>query len=232
MRACTLCTEHSAHDTIPLEESYVDKKAQMGKKKAGIQDIKNKHGKKANNTNREDVDEGSTSVGPNVLQVPNIWFPDGSPHQFNRYFYVPGHMAISKGRFYYEVETKGTSSWFLGVVRKSNLRKQKFRLNTRSGCWVLSLENDNQYTAQHDVPVSFIMPNKPERVILCVDYDNGQLSFYDADTQTLIYIFNGCKFKEPLFLFYAAITEKEKKVPPFILVIILMAFFLISVLQN
>lgn len=232
MRVCTLCTEHSAHDTIPLEELYVGKKAQMGKKKAGIQDIKNKHGKKANNTKREDVDEASPNgVGSNVLQVPYILFPDEGTNQFNRYYYVPVHMAISKGRFYYEVGTKGISGWLLGVVRKSNLRKQKFRLNTRSGSWVLSLQNDDQYSALHDVPVSFVMPNKPERVILFVDYDNGVLSFFDGDTQAEIYTFTGCKFKEPIFLF-CAVTEKEKKVPLVILVIILMAVFLISVLQN
>lgn len=232
MRVCSLCTEHSAHDTIPLEESYVNKKAQVGKKKAGIQDIRNKRGEKANNSTREDVDEASTnSVGSNVIQVPYIWLPEEGPHQFSRYLYAPGHMAISRGKFYYEVGTTGMCGWFIGVVRKSNLRKQKFRLNTRSGSWVLSLQNDNQYSALHDVPVSFVMPNKPERVILFVDYDNGLLSFYDADTQTLIYTFTGCKFKEPLFLF-CAVTEKEKKIPLVVLVIVLIAFFLISLLQN
>ncbi|XP_013769118.1 tripartite motif-containing protein 47-like [Pundamilia nyererei] len=39
-RVCTLCTEHSAHDTVPLEEEYVDKRAQMGKEKLEEPEIK------------------------------------------------------------------------------------------------------------------------------------------------------------------------------------------------
>ncbi|XP_076008886.1 E3 ubiquitin/ISG15 ligase TRIM25-like [Genypterus blacodes] len=33
---CVMCTEHKAHDTVPLEEEYVEKNAQLDKKKAEV----------------------------------------------------------------------------------------------------------------------------------------------------------------------------------------------------
>lgn len=36
-QACALCTEHSDHDTVHLEEAYVDKSADLGKSKGDVQ---------------------------------------------------------------------------------------------------------------------------------------------------------------------------------------------------
>ncbi|KAM4609421.1 uncharacterized protein ACJ7VT_015194 [Polymixia lowei] len=36
---CVMCTEHKSHDTVPLEEEYEERKAQLGKKKAEVQEM-------------------------------------------------------------------------------------------------------------------------------------------------------------------------------------------------
>ncbi|KAM4633231.1 E3 ubiquitin-protein ligase TRIM21-like [Polymixia lowei] len=36
---CVMCTEHKTHDTVPLEEEYEERKAQLGKKKAEVQEM-------------------------------------------------------------------------------------------------------------------------------------------------------------------------------------------------
>lgn len=243
-RVCVLCTEHSAHNTVPLEGAHVDKRAQMGKKKAYVQEMTPKHGKKAKKTKlamqtkKKGTDEAiANSVESNHMQVPYIWFPNEGPHQLNRYFSLPGNMGLSKGKFYYEVETKGRTGWYLGMVRESILRKRTFTLNTRNGSWIIRLEN-NTCTALHDVPVSFFLTRIPQRVSLFVDHGNGLLSFYDADTQIPIYTFTGCNFKERIFLFCGTTEDAsmahnlQKKVSYILLGFILMALFLILIWQN
>ncbi|KAM9352898.1 E3 ubiquitin-protein ligase TRIM47-like [Symphorus nematophorus] len=196
---CVLCTEHSAHDTVPLEEAYVDKNVQMGKKKAEVQEVKPKRGKRAKKTKvaaqtkRGDKDEAiADSVESNLMQLPLIWFPNEGPHQLNTYFYLPEHVPVSEGKFYYVVEVKERTS-ILGVVRESTLRKKSFKVNTRSGAWCIALVNDTVCTALHNVPFHFFLTRKPQTVIVFVDYGNGLLSFYDADTRALIYTFTGSK---------------------------------------
>lgn len=247
-RVCVLCTEHSAHDTVPLEEAHVDKRAQMGEKQAQAQEIKSKHGKKSKKTKtrtkvalqtkRKGKDEAiANGVGPDYMQIPYILFPSEGPHQLNRYFYLPGNMGVSKGKFYYEVETKGKTRWYLGVVRESTLRKRTFKLNTRYGNWIIGLEN-NTCMALHNVPVSFFLTRKAERVTVFVDYDNGLLSFYDADTAIPIYTFTGCRFKERIFLFYGALEDLSmaqklrKKASDILLGFILIAVFLLWIWLN
>ena len=212
-RVCVLCTEHSAHDTVPLEEAYVDKRAQMGVKKVQeVQEIKLKRGKRAKKkkkvaeqtTRRGRDEEVSNSEGPNFMQIPFIWFPDEGPHQLNRYYLLPGNMGISGGKFYYEVVTKGRRGWLLGVVRESVLRRQTFTVNSRNGSWIIGLQNNTDCTALHNIPIPLFLTRTPERVRVYVDYKNGLVSFYDEDIP--IYTFTGCKFKERIFLFYC-LTE-------------------------
>ncbi|XP_044065107.1 zinc-binding protein A33-like [Siniperca chuatsi] len=204
-RICVLCTEHSAHDTVPLEEAYVDKRAQMGKKKAEAQEIKQKRGKKAQKTKRKGKNEAmANSVVSDQMQAPHIWwFPSEDPHQFNRCFYVPGNMVFSEGKFYYELQAEARTGWDLRVVRESVCRKRTFTPNPRNRNWIIRKGNDTICKALYDVPVHLFLTRKPERVIVFVDYDNGLVSFYDADTETLIYSFTGCKFNERIFLFFS-----------------------------
>lgn len=256
-RVCALCTEHSAHDTGPSEEAYVDKRAQMVKIKAAqeVQEIKSKRGKKAKRTKgamknkrKGQNEEIANSVESDqmqapCMQAPCIWF--GGPYLFIRYFYLPGYMGISAGRFYYEVETKGRTGWDLGIVRESILRTRTFTANPGNGSWIIRLENNTTYKALHYVPVYLSCSKKPERVMVFVDYDKGLVSFHDANTALQIYTFTGCKFYERIFLFYRPtkafswpwkLREKVQRMkvwtqlPDILLGLII--FFFIAIWQN
>ncbi|XP_070823024.1 nuclear factor 7, brain-like [Chaetodon trifascialis] len=251
-RVCVLCTEHSAHDTVPLEETYIDKRPQMGKKKEEVQEIEPKPGKKAKKkvaqqTKRKGKAKAvANNVESNQMQDSHIWwFPIVCPYLFSNYFYLPGNIGFSEGRFYYEVDAKGRTGWDLGVVRESILRKRTFTPNPRNGNWIIRLENKTTCKALLDVPVHLFLISKPERVLVFVDYDNGLVSFYDADTAIMICTFTGCKFSERIFLYYSPredvswAQELRKKVqkmkawsslPEIILGLILI--FLILVWQN
>ncbi|XP_070768594.1 E3 ubiquitin-protein ligase TRIM47-like [Enoplosus armatus] len=247
-RVCVLCTEHSTHDTVPLEEAYVDKTAQMGKKKAEIQEIQHKRGKKAQKTKRKGKNGAmANSAVINEMQARHIWwFPNENPQQFNRCFYVPGN--ISEGRFYYEVHAAGGTGWNVGVVRESICPKKTFTPNPGNGNWTLRMGNNTNCKAPHGIPAHLFLIEKPEKVVVFVDYDNGLVSFYDVDTAILICCFACCKFNEVIFLFLnpaqnnwaQRLRKKVQKIKEwsqlpdsfFFFVFFIFMVILMSILQN
>ncbi|KAM3614162.1 uncharacterized protein V6R79_011021 [Siganus canaliculatus] len=208
---CVLCIEHTCHDTVPVEETYIDKRAQMAKPKAEVQEIKLKRGKKqkkrkgAAQTKKED-EVITHRVESNQIQTPHIRGFPNDPHDPHIYFYLPANMGMSSGKFYYEVETKGKTGWLLGIVRESTLRRRAFIPNPRNGQWIINMVNDTNCVALHHMPFEFFLPRKPERVLVFVDYSKGMVSFSDADTLTPIFSFTGCKFRGRIFLFYIPAT--------------------------
>ncbi|XP_027141879.1 E3 ubiquitin-protein ligase TRIM47-like isoform X1 [Larimichthys crocea] len=186
-RVCDLCAEHTAYNTVLLEETYDDNRAQTRKKKAEVQEIKPKRGKKAKKTKA-------------LVQTQRK--DKECPLQFKRYFYLPGCMGFFGGKFFYEVDTKGMTGWDLGIVTESNLQKRTFTPTPRNGNWIIRLENNTSCRALHDFYIPIFLLRKPERVRVFVDYDNGEVSFCDADTGIWMCSFTDCKFNERVFLFY------------------------------
>ncbi|XP_042280471.1 zinc-binding protein A33-like [Thunnus maccoyii] len=220
---CALCTEHRAHDTVPLEEEYEEKKAQEEKEKSEVQYIKLKRHKKAQKkkvaaqTKRKDKDEAiANSVVSNQLQAPNE-----GPHEINRCSCVPGsgqERGLFDRRFYIEVQTKWKTGWHLGVVRESMRGKKTFKPNFRNRNSNISLRNNTNCMALHNIPVHLYLIRNPDRVWLFVDYEKGLVSFYDADTETLIYSFIGCKFSDKIILFFSpGLTEHGLNCAPLVL---------------
>ncbi|XP_076605145.1 E3 ubiquitin-protein ligase TRIM21-like [Chaetodon auriga] len=127
--------------------------------------------------------------------------PD-NPERFSTACCVLGEQNISSGRFYFEVQVKGKSDWVLGVARESVNRKGPFISNPDDGFWTVSLRNGNIFYALADPPVRLCLTSKPEKVGVFVDYEEGLVSFYDADDANCIYTFPGCFFVEKLLPFF------------------------------
>ncbi|XP_071326551.1 E3 ubiquitin-protein ligase TRIM39-like [Trachinotus anak] len=138
------------------------------------------------------------------VQTSHIWwFADEVPHKFDRYTYVLGKKGFSEGRFYYEVQATRKTGWDLGVVRESTRGKRTLNPNPKNGVWIIRLRNNNKCTALNNSTVNLPLLKKPERVGVFVDYEKRLLSFYDADTATLIYSFTGCTFNERIYPFFS-----------------------------
>ncbi|KAM4615623.1 uncharacterized protein ACJ7VT_010709 [Polymixia lowei] len=123
--------------------------------------------------------------------------PD-NPERFSSYIFVLGKQSFSSGRFYYEVEVKEKTEWFLGVIRESINRKDDITFEPVNGCWTVELE-DGEYYANHDQPVLLSLKEKPQIVGVFVDYEEGLVSFYDVEAKAHIYSFTDCTFTEKLF---------------------------------
>ncbi|XP_029112243.1 E3 ubiquitin-protein ligase TRIM39-like [Scleropages formosus] len=127
--------------------------------------------------------------------------PD-KPERFRKCKGVLGKQGFSSGRHYWEVQVGDKSEWTLGVVRESINRKGYFPLNTNNGLWALRLWNGNKYEALTDPPVLLHLSVKPQKVGVFVDYEEGQVSFYNVEDKSHIYTFTGYKFTEKLYPFF------------------------------
>ncbi|XP_045064815.1 E3 ubiquitin-protein ligase TRIM39-like [Coregonus clupeaformis] len=138
-----------------------------------------------------------------------------NPKRFDRALYVLGNEGFSSGRFYYEVNVQVKTMWTLGVARESINRKiTKSPLN---GCWAVVLRDGSKYSACTYSCVCLYLREKPQKVGVFVDYEEGQVSFYDVDARSHIYSFTGCTFTEKLYPFLGPGNDKGENSAPLII---------------
>ncbi|XP_047677398.1 E3 ubiquitin-protein ligase TRIM39-like isoform X2 [Tachysurus fulvidraco] len=144
--------------------------------------------------------------------------PD-TPKRFTYYTIVLGKQGFSSGRFYYEVQVRGKTEWSLGVVRESVNRKGKIdSCKPQTGFWAVILRNGNKYKASDDPCVSLSLREKPQKVGVFVDYEEGLVSFYDVEARSHIYSFTGQTFTEKLYPFFSpCVNDGGKNSAPLII---------------
>ncbi|KAL1006649.1 hypothetical protein UPYG_G00074920 [Umbra pygmaea] len=106
--------------------------------------------------------------------------------------------GFSSGRFYYEVQVKGKTGWNVGVAKES-IKRNGQALYPKDGVWTIWLSFQTDYEACTYPHTSLSLKSKPETLGVFVDYEGGQVSFYDVDTKCHIFSFTGCKFTEKLY---------------------------------
>ncbi|MGH0182569.1 UNVERIFIED_CONTAM: hypothetical protein FKN15_009731 [Acipenser sinensis] len=108
--------------------------------------------------------------------------PD-NPKRFDNYIYVLGKEGFTSGRHYWEVEVGEKICWRLGVTRESSQRKGSLQVNPQQGFWTVLRDDEcsSFYAATNPVtPLPKIL--KPRKVGVYLDYEGGQLSFYNLRT--------------------------------------------------
>lgn len=142
-------------------------------------------------------DEKRMRCGYERKDIPNF-------HQrFDGWWCAVGMEGLGSGRHYWEAEV-GERDWRLGVAKESALRKGFKSLNTDTGYLSLRLERGSELKAL-TVPFTSLPPYLiPEKVGIYLDYDHGQLSFYDVDKHIHIYTYNEC-FKEKLYPLFGTV---------------------------
>ncbi|XP_037623512.1 E3 ubiquitin-protein ligase TRIM39-like [Sebastes umbrosus] len=127
--------------------------------------------------------------------------PD-NPERFDTCPCVLAKQSFSSGRFYYEVQVKGKTTWDLGVARESINRKGQITAAPEDGYWMIVLRNEKEYKAFANPSVRLSLESQPVKVGVFVDYEEGLVSFYDVDAAALIYSFTGCSFTEKLYPYF------------------------------
>ncbi|XP_034064475.1 E3 ubiquitin-protein ligase TRIM47-like [Gymnodraco acuticeps] len=161
---CVLCTEHSTHDTVPLEEAYVDKRAQIGrKKKAEVQEMKHKHGKRAHknkNTSQGKAEAMENNTVIHNMNNPQTW---GIQDRFGR---VALNGVLPQWRCYCEVQAEGGSSEDPAVEGESMQGVKVFIAKPKDGNWIIRAGSLKNVMTLHRVPVYlFCSPTSGETCV-------------------------------------------------------------------
>ncbi|XP_076018625.1 E3 ubiquitin-protein ligase TRIM21-like isoform X1 [Genypterus blacodes] len=119
--------------------------------------------------------------------------PD-TPERFNLFASILGGNPLVSGRSYWEVDVSDKTGWDLGVARVNANRRGKLSLSPEIGFWVLVHYDSVEYAATDRKPVHLSVNERPQKVGVFVDHDEGIVSFYDANAQSHIYSFTECPF--------------------------------------
>lgn len=128
--------------------------------------------------------------------------PD-TPKRFNYCSCVLGKEGFSSQKFYFEVLVSGKTEWDLGVAKESIDRKGEIGLHPENGYWTVWLRNRDEYAANDCPPVPLTLKEKPVKVGVFVDFEEGLVSFYDVEARYHIYSFTGQTFPEKLYPYFS-----------------------------
>ncbi|KAL2079725.1 hypothetical protein ACEWY4_025469 [Coilia grayii] len=135
--------------------------------------------------------------------------PD-NPERFDRVVCVLGQEGFESGRHYWEVEVGGKSDWDVGVASHSISRKGKITVNPSNGYWFLSLRDKTNYAFRTEPSTNVPVNLRPQKIGVFVDYEKGQVSFYNVEARVHIYTFLDT-FCEMIHPFFSPCTNKSGK---------------------
>uniref|UniRef100_A0A3B3I0K5 Si:dkey-46i9.6 n=1 Tax=Oryzias latipes TaxID=8090 RepID=A0A3B3I0K5_ORYLA len=136
------------------------------------------------------------------------------PDRFDTVVIVLGREGFTSGRHYWEVQVGDKDDWYIGVARSSVNRKGRISVSTTQGYWALALKKGQGYRVSTAPALQLSLESKPKRVGVYVDYEEGQVSFYDVKARTHIYTFEA-SFTErirPFFYLYCCDKASETMV--------------------
>lgn len=138
------------------------------------------------------------------------------PKRFSPALFVLGREGLSSGRHYWEVDVKGKDAWTIGVASSKARRKGDIKLSPEGGYWCLWLKN-GEVKALATARLPLMLPSQPSKVGVYLDYESGQVSFYDVKARLHIYSFSDT-FTESLYpIFSPCLTHDGKNSAPIVI---------------
>ncbi|XP_039463810.1 zinc-binding protein A33-like isoform X2 [Oreochromis aureus] len=120
--------------------------------------------------------------------------PD-NPERNNKYSNIFGSEGFSSGKHSWEVEVGDHPDWNIGVTKESVDRKGELFISPKYGYWCL-LHRSGKYTNGSGQTVT--VKKSLQRIRVQLDYDRGEVSFYDPEDMTHICTYRDT-FTEKLF---------------------------------
>uniref|UniRef100_A0A8C3FDD6 Uncharacterized protein n=1 Tax=Chrysemys picta bellii TaxID=8478 RepID=A0A8C3FDD6_CHRPI len=153
-----------------------------------------------------------------------------NPERFDPCVFVLGAEGFTGGRHYWEVEVGDKTRWKLGVCkesvngrqnkldcgvcRESVIRTGKVRLTPGNGHWAVWLR-DGKYEACTSSPrTPLAVSVRPRRVGIFLDYEAGEVSFYNVTDRSLLFTFTDTFSGTLRPYFYVGYKEEGKNTAP------------------
>ncbi|XP_048472499.1 butyrophilin subfamily 2 member A1-like [Rhincodon typus] len=130
-----------------------------------------------------------------------------NPKRFERYPFVVASEAFQSGKHYWEVEVGDSNNWDLGVARGSVRRSGRIDLDEENGYWVIGRYWD-KYEVKNAEKTELILSKKPTKVGVFLNWEEGLVSFHNADTKSQLHVFR-THFEEEIFPFFCPWRSQE-----------------------
>ncbi|XP_038152668.1 nuclear factor 7, brain-like isoform X2 [Cyprinodon tularosa] len=132
--------------------------------------------------------------------------PD-NPERNTKYSSVFGSEGFSSGKHSWEVEVGDHPRWNIGFIKESVDRKGERYASPKSGIWCLK-HDDGKYSNGFS---QFLKVKKSlQRIRVQLDYDRGEVSFYDPEDMSNIYTHRDT-FTEKLFPYFYVLKAGDAK---------------------
>ncbi|XP_074526941.1 nuclear factor 7, brain-like [Halichoeres trimaculatus] len=132
--------------------------------------------------------------------------PD-NPERCTYYVNVLGSEGFSSGKHSWEVEVGDHPGWFVGLAKESVDRKGKRLFSPENGIWCL-LYSNGKYT--NGLGQILTVKKSPQRIRVQLDYDRGEVSFYNPEDMALIYSHRDT-FTETVFPYFNVLRSGDAK---------------------
>uniref|UniRef100_A0A4W5JD65 Uncharacterized protein n=1 Tax=Hucho hucho TaxID=62062 RepID=A0A4W5JD65_9TELE len=136
---------------------------------------------------------------------PHQQLPD-NPERFMKYPTILGSKGFSSGKHSWEVEVGDHPDWIIGVGKESADRKGKLYASPEYGIWALC-QRSGQYS---NCKGETLLIKIPQRIRVQLDYNQGEVSFYDSEDMTLIYTHKDT-FTETLYPYFSIGSASDAK---------------------
>ncbi|EPQ06914.1 Tripartite motif-containing protein 58 [Myotis brandtii] len=130
------------------------------------------------------ADLRSVQDGELWRDVPN------NPERFDTWPCILGLQNFSSGRHYWEVMVGERAEWGLGVSQDTVSRKGETTPSPENGVWAMWLLKENEYMVLASPSVPLLHLERPRRIGIFLDYEAGEISFYDITNGSYIYTFS------------------------------------------
>ncbi|XP_030233272.1 nuclear factor 7, brain-like [Gadus morhua] len=122
-----------------------------------------------------------------------------NPERFTWYSNVLDSEGFSSGEHCWEVEVGDHLHWLIGVAKESVDRRGEYTASPDNGIWCLFYTSE-KYT--QGTGETLTLKRTPERIRVQLDYDGGEVSFYDPEDMTLIYTYQHT-FTDNIFPYFS-----------------------------
>ncbi|TFJ95883.1 Zinc-binding protein A33 [Platysternon megacephalum] len=114
-----------------------------------------------------------------------------NPERFDKRLWVLGSEGFNEGTVYWEVEVGNEVFWVVGVARESVRRKGWVNMSAKEGIWAIDWNKP-----MPPVPPSSqsTLPRNSRRIRVCLNYEQRQVTFFNADNKAPIHTVTGANF--------------------------------------
>uniref|UniRef100_UPI00398F1DC2 butyrophilin subfamily 1 member A1-like isoform X2 n=1 Tax=Pristiophorus japonicus TaxID=55135 RepID=UPI00398F1DC2 len=130
-----------------------------------------------------------------------------NPKRFDSRLFVMASEGYQSGCHYWEVLVASKPDWDLGVVKESTPRNDWVTLSPENGYWTIG-KRGHAYEVNDVTPKPITGKATAQIIGIHLNWDQGEIRFYNADNMTHIYTFN-VEFSEKIYPFFSPWGSRE-----------------------